>query len=159
MYNPDHKLVEYLKSKKIVPEAYSPLGSVGSPLLDDEVVVEIASKHNLKSAGVLLAWLRMSHVHFALTQEQDVRGSWTGLLFFWSLADKKGCVVVPKSVTPSRIDANLTGFIDALGKLDESDVEKLDGVAASGKQKRFIMPPWGQSPSLLSSACLSQYIY
>ena len=52
-------------------------------------------------------------------------------------------MALPKSVTPSRIDANLTGFVDALGKLDESDVEKLDGVAASGKQRRFIMPPWG----------------
>jgi glycerol 2-dehydrogenase (NADP+) len=60
-----------------------------------------------------------------------------------SRAEKKGCVVLPKSVTPSRIDANLAGFVDALGKLDDSDVEKLDGVAASGKQRRFIMPPWG----------------
>ena len=54
-------------------------------------------------------------------------------------------MVIPKSTSPSRIDANLSGFIDALGKLDDSDVEKLDGVAASGKQKRFIMPPWGIS--------------
>ena len=60
MYNPDHKLAEYLKSKGIVPEAYSPLGSVGSPLLNDEVAVEIASKHNLTPADVLLAWLRTS---------------------------------------------------------------------------------------------------
>lgn len=114
LYNPDHKLVEYLRSKGIVPEAYSPLGSAGTPLLDDEVAVEIASKHNLKPADVLLAWLH-----------------------------KKGCVVLPKSATPSRIEANLNGFVDALGKLDDSDIEKLDGVAASGKQKRFIMPPWG----------------
>ena len=56
-------------------------------------------------------------------------------------------------MTPSRIDANLSGFIDALGKLDDSDIEKLDGVAASGKQKRFIMPPWGDSP-LPSFLCL-----
>ena len=58
-------------------------------------------------------------------------------------------MALPKSVTPSRIDANLTGFVDALGKLDDSDVEKLDGVAASGKQKRLIMPPWGKSLSFL----------
>jgi len=114
LYNPSHKLVEYLKSKGIVPEAYSPFGSVGTPLLDDEVAVEIASKHNIKPGDVLLAWLY-----------------------------KKGCVVLPKSATPSRIDANLSGFLDAIGKLDDSDIEKLDGVAASGKQKRFIMPPWG----------------
>jgi len=119
LYNPDHKLVEFLKSKGIVPEAYSPLGSTGSPLFDDEVTVGIASKHSVKPADVLLAWLY-----------------------------KKGCVALPKSVTPSRIDANFKGFVDALGKLDDSDVEKLDGVAASGKQKRFIMPPWGPRAQL-----------
>ena len=69
LYNPDHKLVKYLKSKGIVPEAYSPLGSAGSPLLDDEVAVEVASKHKLKPADVLLAWLRMSYVHFVLTRK------------------------------------------------------------------------------------------
>jgi hypothetical protein len=61
----------------------------------------------------------------------------------FGIADKKGCVVIPKSATPSRIDANLNGFVNALGKLDKFDIEKLDGVAANGKQKRFIMPPWG----------------
>jgi len=64
--------------------------------------------------------------------------------------DKKGCVPLPKSVTLSRIDANLTGFVNAIGKLDDSDIEKLDGVAASGKQKRFIMPPWGSFSFLVS---------
>jgi len=119
LYNPDHKLVEFLKSKGIVPEAYSPLGSTGSPLFDDEVAVGIASRHSVKPADVLLAWLY-----------------------------KKGCVALPKSVTPSRIDDNLKGFVDALGKLDDSDVKKLDDVAASGKQKRFIMPPWGPRAQL-----------
>jgi len=114
LYNPDHKLVEFLKSKGIVPEAYSPFGSTGSPLFKDDVAVEIAAKHSINPSDVLLAWLH-----------------------------KKGCVVIPKSATPSRIDANLSGFIEALGKLDDSDIEKLDGVAAGGKQKRFIMPAWG----------------
>lgn len=148
MYNPDHKLVEYLKSKGIVPEAYSPLGSTGSPLLDDEVAVEVASKHSIKPADVLLAWLRM-YLH-----STPCPGS-RYLCAFFGLADKKGCVVIPKSATPSRIDANLSGFIDALGKLDDSDVAKLDAVAASGKQKRYIMPPWGQSSFPLSSVCFS----
>ena len=75
---------------------------------------------------------------------------------FFGLADKKGCVVIPKSATPSRIDANLSGFLDALGKLDNSDIAKLDAVAASGKQKRYIMPPWGQSSFPLSSVCFSR---
>lgn len=133
--------MEYLKSKGIVPEAYSPLGSTGSPLLKDEVAVEIASKHNLKPADVILAWLRTYYAHFLMRD-------WVFIcaFCFWPSADKKGCVVLPKSVTPSRIEANFTGFNDALGKLGDSDIEKLDGVAASGKQKRFIMPPWGQHP-------------
>ena len=64
--------------------------------------------------------------------------------FFLGLLDRKGCVPLPKSANPSRIDANLNGFIDTIEKLDDSDVERLDGVAASGKQKRFVMPPFGQ---------------
>ena len=70
----------YLKSKGIVPEAYSPLGSTGSPLLEDEVAVEIASKHNLKPADVLLAWLRMSNAHPPLTRETGYLR--TGILIF-----------------------------------------------------------------------------
>lgn len=66
-------------------------------------------------------------------------------------------MVLPKSVTPSRIEANLTGFVNALAKLDESDVEKLDGVAASGKQMRLIMPPWGKPPSFIVSVHFLQY--
>jgi len=64
LYNPDHKLLEFLRSKGIVPEAYSPLGSTGSPLFSDEVAVEIASKHSVKPADVLLAWLCTSHAQF-----------------------------------------------------------------------------------------------
>lgn len=58
VYNPQHELVKYLKSKGIVPEAYSPLGSTGSPLLADDQVVEIAKKHSLDSSDVLLGYLR-----------------------------------------------------------------------------------------------------
>ncbi|KAF8964918.1 NADP-dependent oxidoreductase domain-containing protein [Flammula alnicola] len=113
VYNPQHKLISYLKSKGIVPQAYSPLGSTNSPLLTDEVVTEVAIKHSLQPADILLGYL---------------------------LA--KGIVVLPKSVTPARISSNFTGALAAAEKLDAADVEKLDGRAASGKQKRFITPPW-----------------
>jgi hypothetical protein len=56
---------------------------------------------------------------------------------FW-IADKKRWVAIPKFIAPSRIDVNLNGFVNALGKLHE-----FDGVAASDKQARFIMPAWG----------------
>ncbi|EGO04097.1 hypothetical protein SERLA73DRAFT_175858 [Serpula lacrymans var. lacrymans S7.3] len=114
LYNPQLKLVEYLKSKGIVPQAYSPLGSTNSPLLNDEVATGIANKYSMKTTDVLLGYL---------------------------LA--KDIVVLPKSVTPSRVEANFEGVIAAYGKLTAEDVATLDGVAASGKQKRLITPPWG----------------
>jgi len=82
--------LSYLKSKGIVAQAYSPLGSTNSPIL-----------------------------------------------FL------KGLVILPKSVTPTRIASNIAGAITALQKLNEADIEKLDGVAASGKQRRFVGSKWG----------------
>jgi len=58
LYNPQHKLLEYLKSKNIVPQAYSPLGSTGTPLFSDETVAEIAAKYSLNPADILLGYLR-----------------------------------------------------------------------------------------------------
>lgn len=58
LYNPQLKLLEYLRSKEIVPQAYSPLGSTNSPLFADEVATEIARKYGLQTADVLLGYLR-----------------------------------------------------------------------------------------------------
>ncbi|KZV85924.1 Aldo/keto reductase [Exidia glandulosa HHB12029] len=82
LYNPDPTLLAYLKEKGILPQAYSPLGSTGSPLLSDEVVVELAKKHSADPSAIALAYL---------------------------LA--KGIVALPKSVTPARITQNLEGPI------------------------------------------------
>src|ERR1700678_4571809 len=60
VYNPEHKLLSYLSSKGIVPQAYSPLGSSNSPLLTDVVVVQIAAKYSLQPSDVLLGYLRTS---------------------------------------------------------------------------------------------------
>ncbi|KAJ6586444.1 NADP-dependent oxidoreductase domain-containing protein [Mycena vulgaris] len=113
IYNPQHKLLAYLKSKGIHPQAYSPLGSTGSPLFKDELVTELATKYALQPTDVLIGYLIA-----------------------------KGIVTLPKSVTPSRIASNVTGPLAALGKLQPADIEALDALAAAGKQKRFIMPPW-----------------
>ncbi|KAG2142349.1 NADP-dependent oxidoreductase domain-containing protein [Suillus clintonianus] len=115
LYNPQLKLLDYLKSKKIVPQAYSPLGSTNAPLLTDETATEIAKKRGLKSTSdVLLGYL--------LT---------------------KDVIVLPKSMTPSRIESNLTGALEAYKVLTPDDLNVLDGIAASGKQKRFFSPHWG----------------
>ncbi|OBZ65632.1 D-galacturonate reductase [Grifola frondosa] len=114
LYNPQLALVAFLKSKGIVPQAYSPLGSTNSPLLTDETATAIAAAHGLMPADVLLGWLVA-----------------------------RGIVALPKSVTPSRIAANYKGALAAAAALTEEELERLDGVAAGGKQKRLITPPWG----------------
>ena len=119
----------YLISKGTAPEAYeSPIGSIGTPLLDD---VRSGSHlmHNIKSVDMPLALLRMSNTHFALADETEY--SLTIILLF-SLAQKKRDARSSRNPSPL-LDANLTGFVDAIGKLDDSDVEKLDSVATSGK--------------------------
>jgi len=113
VYNPQLKLMEFLKSKGITPQAFSPLGSTGSPLMSDPVVLKIAEERNLQPAEVLLGY---------------------------PLA--KGFVVLAKSVTPARILANFKGAIRAAETLTTADIERLDAIAAAGKQKRFITPPW-----------------
>ncbi|OCH94038.1 Aldo/keto reductase [Obba rivulosa] len=114
LYNPQHKLVEFLKSKGIVPQAYSPLGSTGSPLLADETATALAEKYELQPADILLGYLVA-----------------------------KDIVTLPKSVTPPRIASNFNGALSAASKLTKEDIAQLDSVAPSGKQKRFITPPWG----------------
>lgn len=108
-YNPQHALKAYCDSKGIRLEAYSPLGSNDSPLHDDEAIKAIADKHGVSVATVLISY-----------------------------QVNRGVVVLPKSVTPSRIDSN-----KEIIKLNEDDMKKLDGLAASGKQQRFVSPPWG----------------
>jgi glycerol 2-dehydrogenase (NADP+) len=48
-----------MNGKGITPQAYSPLGSSNSPLLTDDVVVQIAKKHSVEPADILLGYLRM----------------------------------------------------------------------------------------------------
>jgi len=75
---PQIKLRELCKEKGIVVTAYSPLGSDNSPLLKNEVVVEVAEKHGVHPANILLS--------------------------LWS--NVPGTTVLSKSVTNERIKAN-----------------------------------------------------
>ncbi|NJC21202.1 2,5-diketo-D-gluconate reductase A [Arthrobacter pigmenti] len=89
--------------KGILHESWSPLGS-GKGLLDDPVLAGIAEKRNATPAQVVLAW------HLAL-----------------------GSVVIPKSVTESRIienwgalDVTLTDDdIEAINALDKGEVGRI----------------------------------
>ena len=67
-------------------------------------------------------------------------------LFADSAAVAKGHVVLPKSVTPSRIEQNLQTV-----KLDPSDVEALDSIHKKKGLTRFVYPAFGVSVPFPSS--------
>ncbi|EMG49703.1 YPR1 putative reductase 1 [Candida maltosa Xu316] len=74
---PQHKLVEFNKSKGIVLEAYSPLGSKNTQLLDNAELKKIADRYGVSVANILISWS------------------------IW-----RGVVVLPKSNKPERVEAN-----------------------------------------------------
>ncbi|SNX81736.1 probable GCY1 - galactose-induced protein of aldo/keto reductase family [Melanopsichium pennsylvanicum] len=74
---PQHDLVKFCQGKGIMMQAYSPLGSSGGPVLQDELVQSIAKAHNADPAQVVISW-----------------------------AAQRGVNALPKSVTPSRIETN-----------------------------------------------------
>lgn len=80
----------------IVTEAWSPLAS-GRKVLDDEVVARVAARHGVTPAQAVIAW------HLAT-----------------------GNVVIPKSVTPSRIVENLAATDVALDAEDLAELAGLD---------------------------------
>ncbi|VUC31393.1 unnamed protein product [Clonostachys rosea] len=88
---------KYCQSKGIQITAYSPLGNnqIGEPrTVDDPLVAEIAKKTGLDIGQVLYSW-----------------------------GVQRGHVVLPKSVTPSRIESNLQ-----VHKLPEDVFEQLNGM-------------------------------
>lgn len=137
VYNPQHTLIAYLKSKGIVPQAYSPLGSTNSPLIADQDVQQIATTHGLQPADVLLGYLSERSL-FSTDHLAAHRSFILITLFVWCILVAKGIVVLPKSVTPARIASNFNGAITAATKLGAPDIEKLDSLAASGKQRRLV---------------------
>ena len=94
--NPSPKLVEYATSKGIHSTAYSCLGSTDSPLAKDKTLAGIAEKRSKTTAQVLLRWNL-----------------------------QKGRSVIPKSVTPSRIESNFE--LDDF-ELTSDEIAQLDGL-------------------------------
>jgi glycerol 2-dehydrogenase (NADP+) len=59
-YLPQSDIADYCKEKGILIEAYSPLGSTGSPLFQEDGVKEVANKHNVGPGTVLLSYQGMT---------------------------------------------------------------------------------------------------
>lgn len=76
-YLPQKKLIDYCKSKGIIVQAYSPLGSTNSGLLEDNIIKRLADKYGVSGGQILISWA------------------------LW-----RGTVVLPKSVTPHRVISN-----------------------------------------------------
>lgn len=103
-------LLKFCTSKGIHLTAYSPLGSQGSDLLTDSTVAKIAKEKGVDAGQVLIAW-----------------------------ALSRGTSVIPKSVTPSRVESNFKAKDVELTKEEVSELDALD------KHQRFVNPTkaWG----------------
>ncbi|EIE86351.1 hypothetical protein G6F46_004183 [Rhizopus delemar] len=108
---PQADLLQYCKDHGIIVTAYSPLGSTNSPFLKDEKIAKIAEKYNVTPAQILISW---------------------GI--------QRGCSVIPKSVTPSRIISN---FKDV--ELNEDDFKALNKLVDAQSSNRLVDPSdeWG----------------
>lgn len=99
---PQQEIVDFCREKGIIVEAYSPLGSTGSPLMKKEVVIKVAEQTGASPGTILLSY------HVA-----------------------RGVVALPKSVTPSRIEQNLkvvtlsSEQLSALEEISKTDGERL----------------------------------
>ena len=91
------ELLPYLADHGIVAEAWYPLGHGSSKLLGEPAIAAAASAHGKSAVQVILRW----HVQL-------------------------GTIVIPKSVTPERIAANLDLFGFELGDEDLAAFDALD---------------------------------
>lgn len=107
-YLPQPRLLEFCRQNEILIESYSPLGSTNSPLLTDDVVLKIASKYGVAPASILISWA------------------------VW-----RGTVVLPKSVTPTRIESNFK-----IVKLEDTDGVELNQLHKVRGISRLVSPDW-----------------
>ncbi len=113
-YNQQTRLVEFCQKQGIAVTAYSPLGTPGNVktraqgepvLIEDPVILTIAGTHQKTPAQILIRW-----------------------------ATQRNTIVIPKSVTPSRIEENIQVFNFTLTEDEMKAIKALD------KKLRFVDP-------------------
>ncbi|KAI7851599.1 NADP-dependent oxidoreductase domain-containing protein [Circinella umbellata] len=101
---PQEEMLEYCNRQNIILTAYSPLANPGysgvPSMLSDPTVLKIAEKYKKTPVQVLLNW-----------------------------GVSRGYAVIPKSVTPDRIKANLESF--------EMDKEDVEAILAIGRRNPY----------------------
>lgn len=136
-YLPQQEIVDYCKEKGILITAYSPLGSTGSPLFQEKEIQEVAKKHDVSPGTVLLSY------HSKSSPSRPSTTRIIPLIYSVCPTVARGSSVIPKSVTPSRIEENMK-----LIKLDSDDVKALDNISKTHPPNRFVYPAFGVSPIL-----------
>jgi glycerol 2-dehydrogenase (NADP+) len=53
---PQQELVDFCHENKILVEAYSPLGSIGAPLLKTEELIKLGEKYKVSTACICISW-------------------------------------------------------------------------------------------------------
>jgi len=115
------KLLEFCRARDITLTAYSPLGSPDRPwaqpgeatLLEDPQLKEIAAKHGKSTAQVLIRW-----------------------------QIQRGVIVIPKSVTASRIKENGDVFDFKLSEEEMAQIGSFD----RGPEGRLVIPMLNGKP-------------
>ncbi|MBC1316811.1 aldo/keto reductase [Listeria booriae] len=109
------RLKAYLESQDIVHEAWSPLAQ-GGELLTNQTLQRIADKYNITIPQVILRW----HLN-------------------------NGSVIIPKSVTPERIRANIDLFGFDLAASDMAEIDALNKDERKGSDpdsEEFLARVW-----------------
>ncbi|KAL1948822.1 hypothetical protein VTO73DRAFT_10628 [Trametes versicolor] len=101
-------IVEESRKHGISVTAYSPLGSDDAPLRSNPIVQKLAKKYNVQPANILVSFQ----------------------------ANRPGFTVIPKSVTPSRIEENAT-IVD----LTEEDIKEIASIEKEN-HNRVCKPYW-----------------
>ncbi|SCV73534.1 BQ2448_7460 [Microbotryum intermedium] len=130
------ELVKWSKENGILLEAYSPLGSTGAPQLEDEVVRSLPSltlDYYILLISMILPWVYQVQ---AIAKAHNVGPA--NVLISWQV--QRGIVCLPKSVTPSRIEANFKDI-----ELTAQEVERLEARSKELRQTRTVDPSkaWG----------------
>lgn len=120
-------IVEECRKHGIAITAYSPLGSDKAPLLENAVVKRLSEKHGVAPSNILIS---------LQANRPSVTGKFMCAPGSTAIHSHPTRPVIPKSVTPHRIDENAT-IVD----LTEEDVKELAAIEKEN-HNRFCKPYW-----------------